>query len=218
MTEPARERALIDRLVADAGPVRRLWSPEVRLAIWLVLAALVLVVPATRVLRADVSLQLENAAFVFEEGLLLVGAVLLGLEAMRAAVPGRPAGRATTIVGWGALGLGLVWMLREPVHGAWTVDTFLDVGRHCIWRALAWGAVPWLILLVALRRGAPLARRRAGALAGAATWALVCPALRVCCQTDEVLHPSVFHALPLVGGVLASAALGPVLLGEGRVT
>jgi hypothetical protein len=216
MEEPGWERALVDRLVADARPVRRLWSPEVRLVIWLALAALVLVAPATRVLRDDLVLRLRSPAFVLEQGLLLVGAVLLGLEALRAAVPGQPAGRATTVVGWGALGLAVIWMLREPVHGGWSVDTFLDVGRPCIWRALAWGAAPWLILLIALRRGAPLARRRVGVLAGAATWALVCPALRVCCQTDELLHLSVFHAVPLVAGAVLSAALAPVLLAESR--
>lgn len=216
MSEPGWERRLVDRLVADAHPVRRLWSPEVRLVVWLAIAVAVLIAPATRVLRDDLVLRLRNPAFVLEQGLMLVGAVFLGLEALRAAVPGQGAGRASTIVGWGALGLALIWMLREPVHGGWSVDTFLDVGRPCIWRAVAWGAVPWIVLLIALRRGAPLARRRAGVLAGAATWALVCPALRVCCQTDELLHLSVFHALPLVAGAALSAALAPILLAESR--
>ena len=216
MIEPGWERELVDRLVADIRPVRRLWAPEVRLVVWLMLAALVLVAPATRVLRDDVSLQVRNPSFLLEQALLVLGGVLLGLEALRAAVPGRPAGSMAPIVGWSALGLAVAWMLREPVHGAWTVDTFLEVGRPCIRRALAWGAVPWIVLLVALRRGVPLARRRAGALAGAATWALVCTALRMCCQTDELLHLSMFHAIPLVAGALVSGALGPVLLAESR--
>ena len=217
MMEPGWDRAFLDRLVADTLPVRRLWPPEMRLVVWLMLAALVLIAPATRVLREDVSLQLLSPAFVLEQGLLLLGGVLLGLEALRAAVPGRRAGSVSTVVGWSALGLAVAWMLREPVHNAWTLDAFLEVGRPCIWRALAWGTIPWIVLLIALRRGLPLARRRAGLLAGAATWALVCPALRMCCQTDELLHLSMFHAIPLVAGAFVSGVLGPVLLAESRV-
>ncbi len=214
MQEPSWERSLVDRLVADARPVRRLWRPEVRLLAWLVLAGLLLVTLSTHVLRADLSLRLRTPGFLIEEWLLVIGAALLGLEALRAAVPDRPGGRVTAAAGWGALGLAVLLMLREPVHGAWTVETFLELGRPCVWRALVWGALPWVLLLLAVRRGAPLARRRAGLLAGAATWGLTCAALRVCCQTDEVLHLGAFHALPLLVGTLATAALAPLLLAD----
>ncbi len=216
MSASDRERALVDRLVADARPVRRLWSPGARLVLWLVLAAVVLSVPAGRVLREDVSLRLRDPAFVFEQGLLLLAGVLLGLEAFRAAVPGRAHGSATTIAGWSALLLAILWMLRAPVHGAWTLDAFLAIGRPCLRRAFVWAVVPWAGLLVALRRGVPLEGRRAGLLAGAATWALVCAALRVCCQTDEFLHLGTFHAFPLIAGALLSAVLGPAVFAGSR--
>jgi Negative regulator of sigma F len=184
--------------------------------LWLVLAAALLTALAARVLREDISLQLRSPAFLLEQILLLVGGVLLGLEAFRAAVPGRPARSLATILGWSALVLGFGWMMRAPVHNAWTLDAFLEVGWPCIWRALVAGSIPWIVLLVALRRGMPLARRRAGILAGAATWALVYPVLRMCCQTDELLHLSVFHAAPVLAGMIVSGLLGPVLLAELR--
>jgi hypothetical protein len=216
MDDPGGRHALIERLVADAKPVRRLWSPGVRLVLWMAVTAGLLASPAARVLRADLSLRLTSPGFMLEQALLLVGAALLGFEALRGAVPGCSPGRATVVVGSAALALALLWMLRAPVHRAWTAETFLEVGRPCLWRAFAWGAVPWLLITIALRRGLPLARRRTGALAGAATWALVCVALRFCCQTDELLHLGAFHAAPLLAGVLASALIAPVALAERR--
>jgi hypothetical protein len=216
MTGADRERALVDQLVADARPVGRLWSPEARLALWLVVAAAGLAAMAARVPRDDLPLQLRNPSFLLEQVLLLLGGGLLGLAAFRAAVPGRALGSATLVAGWAALALGLGWMLRAPVHTAWTLDAFLEIGQRCLWRTLTWGALPWIVLVVALRRGMPLERRQAGILAGVATWALVYPAVRVCCQTDELLHLSVFHATPVVVAAVASGLLGPVLFARSR--
>ena len=214
--ESDRDRALVEELVADARPVRRLWSPEVRLALWLVLAAAALAVLAARVARDDLPLQLRSPSFLLEQALLLLGGGLLGLAAFRAAVPGRTLGTVTLVAGWTALALGLGWMLRAPLHTAWTLDAFVELGRPCLWRALAWGALPWIVLVVALRRGMPLDRRPVGVLAGVATWALVYPAVRMCCQTDELLHLSVFHAAPVLLAAVASGLLGPVLLARSR--
>jgi hypothetical protein len=216
VTGPDRERALVDRLLADARPVRRLWSPEVRLALWLAVAAAGLAVLAARVARDDLPSQLLSPSFLLEQALLLLGGGLLGLEAFRAAVPGRALRSATLVAGWTCLALGLGWMLRAPVHTAWTLDAFMELGQPCLWRALAWGALPWIVLVVALRRGVPLERRRAGVLAGVATWAIVYPAVRMCCQTDELLHLSVFHAAPVLLAAVASGLLGPVLLARLR--
>ena len=80
----------------------------------------------------------------------------------------------------------------------------------------AWTLVPWALLVIAVRRAAPHGSRFTGALVGAAAWGLTFAALRLCCQTEELLHLSVFHVLPLVTGTLLSAVLGPVLLGEWR--
>jgi hypothetical protein len=218
MDEPGWQRSLVDRLVADAGPVRRLWRPEARLAVWLALATVALAVPAAQVARADLALRLRAPAFILEQGLLIVGSVLLGLQALRTVIPGRVTSRALTVAGFAALGLAVLSLVRLPVHHAWTFETFLDVGRPCLWRAAVWGAIPFVVFLLALRRGAPLAQRRVATLAGAATWGVTCVALRVCCQTDELLHLGTFHALPLVGGTLAAAVLGPAALAVSRPT
>src|SRR4029450_12331794 len=97
--------------------------------------------------------------------LLLVGGVLLGLEAFRAAVPGRPARSLATILGWSALVLGLGGMMRAPVHSAWTLDAFLEVGWPCIWRALVAGSIPRIRPLASPRCTLGPVDRLAGCLA-----------------------------------------------------
>src|SRR5262245_48477525 len=212
MQEPSWQRTLVDRLVADARPVRRLWRPEIRLLLWLGVVLPAILLPAIGVLREDIALRLRTPGFLLEEGAMLVGATLLGLAALRAAVPGRNPGRPTVLVGLGALAVVGVMLLVQPVHHGWTPEIFLDVGLRCLVRSFVWAALPLAVLLVVLRRGAVIAPSRVGALAGVATWGLTFVAVRVCCQTDELLHLTVFHALPVIVGTLATAALAPLVL------
>jgi hypothetical protein len=111
-----------------------------------------------------------------------------------------------------ALAIVAVLVASQPIHPGWTTDTFLEIGRPCLWRSLAWSVLPWALLFFAVRRGAPLARRREGALVGAAACGVTLVALRLCCQTEELLHLSVFHVLPFILVALLSAAVAPVLL------
>lgn len=69
-------------------------------------------------------------------------------------------------------------------------------------------ALPWAVLLVGIRRGAPLAPMRAGLFAGAAAFSAATLLNRLWCASDEPLHLFVWHGLPLVMGPAVSAALG----------
>jgi hypothetical protein len=216
MRDPRWQQDLVDRLVADATPVRRLWRPEVQLLVWLAAVLPAVAFPASHVPRDDVAQQLRTPAFLLEEAAMLVAAALLALAALRSAVPGQRPRRAISLVAAMALVLGGLLVLRKPVFASWTPDGFLATGLPCLWRSLAWTLVPWALLLVAVRRAAPLRSRWTGALVGAAAWGLTFGALRLCCQTEELLHLSVFHVLPFVTGTLLLAVLGPALLGEWR--
>ena len=212
MRDPGWEKELVDRLVDDATPVRRLWRPETRLLIWLAIVLPAVALPATRVLRDDVAQRLRTPAFLLEEGAMLVAAVLLALAALRAAVPGRRAGTAVSFATGATLALVGLLVFSKPVFASWTSDVFMAIGWPCIWRAFAWTIVPWGLLIVAVRRAAPFGSRWTGALVGAAAWGLTFVPIRLCCQTEELLHLGVFHVLPLVAGTLLSAALAPLLL------
>jgi hypothetical protein len=118
------------------------------------------------------------------------------------------------LVAGAAIALAIVAALlaTKPIHSGWTMETFLEIGRPCLWRSLAWSALPWALLFAAVRRGAPIEPLRAGALIGAAACGVTLVALRLCCQTEELLHLGVFHVLPFLALALMSAALGAVLL------
>jgi hypothetical protein len=212
--DPGWQEDLIERLVADATPVRRLWRPEARLLAWLALGIPLVVFPMSRVLRDDIAQQLRAPAFLLEEATMLVASALLALAALRASVPGRRVGSAISLAAGTALALGALLVFRKPVFTSWTPDIFLALGLPCLWRSFAWTLVPWGLLVIAVRRAAPLRSRWTGALVGAAAWGLTFGALRLCCQTEELTHLGVFHVLPFLTGTVLSAALGPVLFRE----
>jgi hypothetical protein len=216
MREPSWQDELIDSLVTDARPVRPLWRPEVRLGVWLAVVALVAVVVGTDFLRADLPARLRSPLFLLEVAAMLLAGSLLGLEALRAAVPGQRPGRLAAGISIAALALTALLQLREPIHWGWTSDVFIEIGLLCLWRTAALVVVPWAWLLVALRRGAPLASGRAAALGGAAAWGLTFVVMRFCCQVDELLHLTVFHVLPVLAGTALSAGLGLWLLPRWR--
>src|SRR5262249_40962985 len=120
MREPRWQEELVDRLVTDATPVRRLWRPELRLLARLGIVIPAVALPASRGLRADVLQQLRTPAFLVEEAALLLGAALLALGALRSAVPGRRAGRALTLATGAALALGGLLQLGKPIFASWT--------------------------------------------------------------------------------------------------
>jgi len=81
---------LIDTLVADATPVRRLRPPTVRAAGWLLLSGFVVVMAAFHHgVRPDLALKLEQSVFVASVTAALLTGVLAAVAAFIASVPGR---------------------------------------------------------------------------------------------------------------------------------
>ena len=82
---------LIDALVADATPVRRLHRPWVRVVYWLLLAALLLalVVLLHGGVRPDLPLKLQQPVFVTSVAAAIVTGILAATAALIASVPGR---------------------------------------------------------------------------------------------------------------------------------
>ena len=93
-TPPIHDR-LVARLVADAAPVRPLWSPYTRLALWLVLEALMLGVAVQVGLRRDLGDHLRQPLFLLELGMLSATGAMAAALALRGAVPGMASGSFT---------------------------------------------------------------------------------------------------------------------------
>ncbi|AEI82181.1 hypothetical protein CNE_BB1p07640 (plasmid) [Cupriavidus necator N-1] len=81
---------LIESLVADAKPVRRLHRPLVRVVCWLLLAALLLaLVMLVNGVRPDLALKLQQPVFVTSVAAAIGTGILAAAAAFIASVPGR---------------------------------------------------------------------------------------------------------------------------------
>lgn len=192
---------VVDRLAAALDARRPYWSPARRFAIW-ALAQLAIVAIALRV-RPDAIERLVHVRIALEVALLaLLGASGAAL-ALRAAVPGRHPGRALTIAA-GTLAIGVAVTVLPDV----TLAAVVPAGWPCAVKTLLLAAIPWLVLTVALVRGAVLLPLVAGLLAGIAPLAMSAALMRLLCGNDDGMHLLVWHDLPLALGVAASVAVG----------
>lgn len=82
---------LIESLVADAKPVRRMWPPALRAACWLAFAALILALVAIgHGVRADLIVKLRQPDFVTGVAAAGVTGILAATASFMVSVPGRP--------------------------------------------------------------------------------------------------------------------------------
>jgi hypothetical protein len=119
--------ALIERLVAEAAPVRRAWPPLARAALWLLLAAgLIALLASLHGPRADVSARLCDPAFCLSLFATLLTGALAAVAAMLVSLPDRsgkwmllplPAAAAWVGgIGWGCLAH---WVAFDPSGVQW---------------------------------------------------------------------------------------------------
>ncbi len=212
----ALHRELVERIVTDLRPVRRTWPVSVRWALWLLLEAGVLLFWIHRGYRRDLAEQLGDPSYLLGLASFAAAGLLAAAFALRAAIPGREP-RASEI---GVLlllaGASAMLLLRQPIDEQVQMAKFISVGVPCaIWITIL-ATVPWLAILWATRRAAPLSGAKAGALAGAA--ALLCSfaLMRMACPIDERMHLMVWHLMPALIGTALSACVGAAILRRRR--
>lgn len=180
---------LISELTDGVHPVRRLYSPQRRLCLWLVLS-LPVVAAAVAIIspRPDLLVKVVEARFLLEQAAALATAVAAALAALTLVAPGWPRWMVTlpalpAAVWLGTLGAGCVadWRLA----GAAGLRMWPEPA--CLGYIAGIGLVPALVLVVMVRRGAPLAPRTTLFLAGLASAALANFGLRLFHDTDAGL-------------------------------
>ncbi len=214
MRMPRSHEAIVERLVADARPVRRLRSPVVRLVAWWILPAAVLASAVAWHLRSDFGEQLRRPLFVLDLVLLLVGAAVAAWMALRAAVPGGEPRRRDIGLVLAFVGAAVLLLPGGPARTDISLGRFVEIGSRCFLMTVLLAAPPLFALLVALRRGASLAPTSAGALAGTAGFLLAAAAMRVVCPIDDAPHLMAWHMLPIPLGAGLSAVAGGAWLGR----
>jgi hypothetical protein len=206
-----RTEELIVQLAREAGPVRTLAAPSLRLAQWTA-AALPLTVLAVVVIgpRADVLTAIHGPAFVGLALVTFVTGLLSAAVAFVLSVPGAERSalqRALPLVAGGAWLLLLIVLLTAGGDPGRRVIA-LPFHALCVIEIAGLGAVPGWALFVMLRRAAPLRRVWSAAFATLASVALGALATQFLCPIDDPAHQLVGHLLPVMIFSVCGAIVG----------
>jgi hypothetical protein len=210
-----RTEEVIRQLADDVRPVRPLRPLALRVASWLVVAVLsLLVVMLLMGVRRELGDAADRTDFAVEAMLLVLTAVSAAVGALLVSIPGAGESRR---VRWVPVGLGVACLMLAAGEWAYAAATGAPTGRltfawHCVYKTTSVAAVPGIVLFVMLRRGAPLHAAWAGLLALLATTAVGVLGANIICPNDRPLHMLLWHVLPLMIFSGAGAALGRWLL------
>jgi hypothetical protein len=184
--------------------------------LWSLLGLVVVLGYALSGLRPDLAARLRDAAFLLEVGVFFATAGLLAALSLTAAVPGREPTRRQYVVTM--VLAAAIWVLpvRYSAEASLPLGRFLELAAGCQRLTILLALLPWAALLVALRRGAPLAGAISGSLAGAAAFLFAAASMRLACPADERFHLLVGHGLPVLAGVAVSAIAGAIWLRRWR--
>src|SRR5262245_41400508 len=83
-----RYNTLVDSLLANFQPVRRLWPVRARLALWLMLAGGIGAAAALLAPRPDLFTKMQSSSYLFELGAFAGASILAAGLALRSAIPG----------------------------------------------------------------------------------------------------------------------------------
>lgn len=182
-------RELIQLLVAEARPVRRLRSPLLRAAIWVALAvALLTIVAITIGVRPDLGAKLQQPAFLIEVMSAAVTGITAAIAAFHVALPDR-SGRwallpVPTLLLWlSTVGYGCLtnWIVLG------TTGSIPGLSLQCL-AVIALGSVPIAAILFFMLRHARFVRTTATASAAAVAVAgLTVSALRMFHELDATI-------------------------------
>jgi hypothetical protein len=156
---------LIDRLIQDFPPVKRLWPVGIRLLLWILLEAAILAlgVLLNGSLDAVAVVHFHNYGF-GAAGFILVS-IAAAWMALRNSIPGRESSAAELILlAFGVIAAALMVQFEPSTQALLPSGDFLST-LGCL---LAFAALSWLALFWAARRAMPLRPQLAGGLIGVA--------------------------------------------------
>jgi hypothetical protein len=204
-------QAIVERIVVELRPVRRIWPVSLRLGLWIALEVGLLLLLIDHDYRPDLTRQLRNPWYIFEAAGFAAAGTLAGLLALRAAIPGREPRKVELFLLLFLTVASALLLFHEPANEHLQLADFIYKGVPCTIRIGVFALLPWLGLFWAARRGAPLAAGAEGALIGAAAFLFSFALMRANCPLDDSLHVLMWHLLPALVGVALSACVGVVL-------
>jgi len=208
----ALHRAVVGRIAAELRPVRRLWPIGVRLTLWILLETGVLITLLGHGYRTDLAGKLRDPWYLLGVGGFAGAGILAAAYALRASIPGREPRRIEAFLLLFLAAASALLLFHEPVEEHIQLAKFISMGAPCATRIAIYAAIPWVALVWAVKRAAPLDAAAEGSLAGASALLISFALMRVSCPADDRLHLLVWHFLPALLGIAISACIGMVLL------
>ncbi len=204
-----RTEELIDRLVADAEPVKPLLSPARRAVLWSVAAGICVVLGVLHFgLRPDAMEGWFGVGLALRLGLLTATTWLAVVTAFRLSVPGHDLRAWSRWWPLALLGVLVAIVTAEVVIGAIRGEMRSPLSSwKCVQKVAFVGALPAVLAIVLIQRASTLEPCWAallGVLAAGAAGALTS---ELACPIHAPIHIMLWHVLP----VAASAVLGAVL-------
>jgi hypothetical protein len=206
---------LVEQLVAEVRPVRRLLAPAQRAALWTAVAAVCVLIGVLHFgVRRDIATAWFTTGFLLRVGLLLATMWLAVVTAFRLSVPGRETGawsRWWPIVGLGAL---MAVAAAELVAGALFGQAGSPLrGWTCMRKIAFVGAVPAAMAVLLIQRAAALEPRWTALLGVLAAGAAGGLTSELACPINAPMHIFLWHALPVALSAGLGAVAGSLLLG-----
>lgn len=200
---------LIDRLSRQDDPVRRLPSPIMRLLRWAVLSiALMALSTSWHGMRGDLSSVVANPAWLVEQALAMITALLAGFAAISFSVPGRPEWDKLAWVPVGGFWLLVLWESAQSTAHAEAMPDLMHLFCPYCFPVISIGSA--LLLAVDMRRAAPMAPVRMMAL-------LLIAGCSMALFGERLIHDELDAPLLVVIQVLAILLIGALLAPFGRV-
>lgn len=210
--------SLIERLVEDVRPIRRLFNPSQRAALWVAVALVSIALGLVRFgIRRDIADAVYNAGFLLRIGLLASTLWLGVVTAFRLAVPGydsRAFARWWPLVALGAL----VGVTAAEVAATAMVGELGSPLRSwlCIRKVTFAGAIPALLSVFLIQRASTIEPFWTGLLGLMAAGAAGALTAEIACPIRAPLHIMLWHILPVVATTGLGVLVGSLLLSRLR--
>ena len=202
---------LIATLASQAAPVQPLPAPRVRMARWLVLAAVAVgLAIAWRGLRANLAAALSDPTFIVTNLLILTVALSSAWLALTLAVPGAlrsPRARWLPVAGLGAWAAILIQQVATTGQIASALMTE-QVVAGCMFKTYGIAIGPALVILLLAQRAAPLDWRWTAGLASLSALAFGVLGTELICPITGYAHLFNWHFLPVAVMALAAFLAG----------
>ena len=206
-----RHRELVERLVRELKPVRPLWSVSARLALWLALEALFVLLVVEKTTNNFMP-KLANPIYLFEVGFFAVAGIVSAALALQAAIPGRGVRKSEIAVAAGLVVAGILLLMTQPLRTGLPLNEFIGAGIRCACNTGIFALIPWLVLWWAVRRGAPMNGAGEGALVGGGALLFTFALMRIGCPIDDELHLLTWHLVPTLLLIGLSTVAGAMWL------